>query len=103
MGLGLCCAIGVLVISYRLHSLMGVIDLIVIFFFPYFSFRCIVTDGVCGMVFCGQGTCQKSNTSALGFECECNPGWKRIQIGPVSFPACLIPNCKLLFLSFCYT
>ncbi|KAG4199078.1 hypothetical protein ERO13_A05G126700v2 [Gossypium hirsutum] len=46
---------------------------------------------------CGQGTCQASNNSLLGFDCLCKPGWKKIQIGPFTFPSCLVPNCTIDF------
>ncbi|OMO66853.1 hypothetical protein COLO4_30316 [Corchorus olitorius] len=55
-------------------------------------------DIVCSFIQCGQGSCKASNKSLLGFDCECNPGWKKIQIGPFTFPACLIPNyCDLVW------
>ncbi|OMO54214.1 hypothetical protein CCACVL1_27967, partial [Corchorus capsularis] len=54
-------------------------------------------DIVCSFIKCGEGSCKASNKSLLGFECECNPGWKKIQIGPFTFPACLIPNCTVDF------
>ncbi|XP_025012827.1 uncharacterized protein LOC8271351 isoform X1 [Ricinus communis] len=50
-------------------------------------------DGICASIFCGQGTCKNINASFLDFECECNSGWKKIQIGPLTFPSCLLPNC----------
>ncbi|KDP37170.1 hypothetical protein JCGZ_06226 [Jatropha curcas] len=53
-------------------------------------------DGLCALVYCGQGTCKNSNNTLLpGFECECYSGWKKIEIGPVTFPSCLIPNCTV--------
>ncbi|MBA0594867.1 hypothetical protein Gorai_011757 [Gossypium raimondii] len=39
----------------------------------------------CSVIDCGQGTCQASNNSLLGFDCLCKPGWKKIQIGTVDF------------------
>ncbi|KAF8389027.1 hypothetical protein HHK36_025712 [Tetracentron sinense] len=55
-----------------------------------------LTDIACAVVNCGQGTCKASNATLLGFDCECNPGWKKIQIGPLTFPSCLVPNsCSL--------
>ncbi|RVW28956.1 hypothetical protein CK203_094780 [Vitis vinifera] len=36
--------------------------------------RCIASNGV------------------LGFDCECNPGWKKIRIGALTFPSCIVPN-----------
>ncbi|XWS20358.1 hypothetical protein CRYUN_Cryun31cG0094600 [Craigia yunnanensis] len=56
-----------------------------------------VADIVCSFINCGQGTCKASNNSLLGFDCECNPGWRKIQIGPLTFPTCLIPNCTVDF------
>ncbi|KAH7547338.1 hypothetical protein FEM48_Zijuj01G0299100 [Ziziphus jujuba var. spinosa] len=52
---------------------------------------------VCAAINCGQGTCKASNASLLGFDCECYPGWKKIQIGPLTFPSCLLPNCTVDF------
>jgi hypothetical protein len=58
-------------------------------------------DGFCVdilyLINCGQGTYKASNASLLGFECECNPGWTTIQIGPLTFPSCVIPNCESLY------
>ncbi|XP_021665302.2 uncharacterized protein LOC110653820 isoform X1 [Hevea brasiliensis] len=51
-------------------------------------------DGLCGSVFCGLGTC-KSISTWPGFECDCYSGWNKIQIGPLTFPSCLIPNCTI--------
>ncbi|GMI91852.1 hypothetical protein HRI_002854500 [Hibiscus trionum] len=51
----------------------------------------------CSIIDCGQGTCQPSTNSLLGFECICKPGWKKIQTGPFTFPYCLIPNCTIDF------
>ncbi|PPD71258.1 hypothetical protein E1A91_D05G135900v1 [Gossypium mustelinum] len=52
----------------------------------------------CSVIDCGQGTCQASNNSLLGFDCLCKPGWKKIQIGPFTFPSCLVPNyCDLVW------
>ncbi|XP_028108752.1 uncharacterized protein LOC114307554 [Camellia sinensis] len=52
---------------------------------------------LCAIVNCGQGTCVPSNATLLGFECDCYPGWKTIQIGPLTFPSCVVPNCTLDF------
>ncbi|KAK1575713.1 hypothetical protein Q3G72_007751 [Acer saccharum] len=50
------------------------------------------------IVDCGEGRCVNSNNaSLLGFDCVCNPGWKKIQIGNLPFSACLIPNCTINF------
>ncbi|KAL4333452.1 hypothetical protein GQ457_07G032020 [Hibiscus cannabinus] len=51
----------------------------------------------CSIIDCGQGTCQASSNSLLGFECLCKPGWKKFQTGPFTFPLCLIPNCTIDF------
>ncbi|KAJ4832711.1 hypothetical protein Tsubulata_035196, partial [Turnera subulata] len=55
-----------------------------------------MTDDVCDTINCGQGTCIPSS-SFPGFDCECDPGWKKIQIGPLIFPSCVIPNCTVDF------
>ena len=62
-----------------------------------------VADIVFSFINCGQGTCKASNNSLLGFDCECNPGWRKIQTGPLTFPSCLIPNCQFLSLYFLST
>lgn len=54
------------------------------------------TDPVCAFVNCGQGSCIASST---GFDCECYPGWKKIQIGVLTFPSCVVPNCEFVFLA----
>jgi hypothetical protein len=59
----------------------------------------VCAAAVCAMIKCGQGTCKPSNASIIGFDCECDPGWKEIQIGPLTFPSCVIPNCEFLSLS----
>ncbi|MBA0623031.1 hypothetical protein Godav_008526 [Gossypium davidsonii] len=73
---------------------------------PWLGFPRNDQDGTCGhvagvfcsVIDCGQGTCQASNNSLLGFDCLCKPGWKKIQIGPFTFPSCLVPNyCDLVW------
>ncbi|PSR96097.1 Slit 2 protein like [Actinidia chinensis var. chinensis] len=49
------------------------------------------------LINCGQGKCFASNASVLGFDCECYPGWKKLQIGTWTFPSCVVPNCTLDF------
>ncbi|KAB1218613.1 hypothetical protein CJ030_MR3G026493 [Morella rubra] len=56
-----------------------------------------VSDVVCALRNCGQGTCKASNSSLFGFDCECHPGWKKIQIVPLAFPSCVVPNCTVDF------
>ncbi|XP_062153986.1 uncharacterized protein LOC133862230 isoform X2 [Alnus glutinosa] len=57
-----------------------------------------IEAAVCAMIKCGQGTCKPSNASIIGFDCECDPGWKEIQIGPLTFPSCVVPNsCALVW------
>ncbi|XP_042484308.1 uncharacterized protein LOC122064631 isoform X2 [Macadamia integrifolia] len=51
----------------------------------------------CDLINCGEGTCNSSGSSFLGFECECNPGWNKIQIGSLSFSSCVVPNCTVDF------
>ncbi|XP_019068284.2 uncharacterized protein [Solanum lycopersicum] len=53
-------------------------------------------DGPCKFVDCAKGKCVETGEFAgLGFECICDPGWKQIQLGPITFPACNAPNCTL--------
>ncbi|KAJ6942536.1 hypothetical protein NC652_008375 [Populus alba x Populus x berolinensis] len=55
-------------------------------------------DDVCALINCGEGACKASNASVLGFDCECYSGWKKIQIGPLTFPSCIVPNsCNLVW------
>ncbi|KAL3598458.1 hypothetical protein D5086_006376 [Populus alba] len=54
-------------------------------------------DDVCALINCGEGACKASNASVLGFDCECYSGWKKIQIGPLTFPSCIVPNCTVDF------
>ncbi|XP_062023306.1 uncharacterized protein LOC133739535 [Rosa rugosa] len=66
-----------------------------------------IHDIVCSVpgVNCAQGKCKYSNDSShsidvpglgrVGFDCDCNPGWKKIQIGPFTYPSCLIPDCTV--------
>lgn len=54
--------------------------------------------GLCKILNCGKGTCNKSSAQSLGIipVCECNPGWKQPSIGiSLSFLPCVIPNCTL--------
>ncbi|XP_057969829.1 uncharacterized protein LOC131158907 [Malania oleifera] len=51
----------------------------------------------CEFVKCGEGTCNTSTDSVLGFHCECKPGWKKLKIGHLSFPSCVVPNCTVNF------
>ncbi|KAM3246124.1 protein jagged-1 [Capsicum annuum] len=53
-------------------------------------------DGVCEKVDCVKGECVETGAFlGLGFECVCDPGWTQMQLGPVAFPACTVPNCTL--------
>ncbi|WMV22237.1 hypothetical protein MTR67_015622 [Solanum verrucosum] len=53
-------------------------------------------DGVCKFVDCAKGKCVATGEFlGLGFECICDPGWKQIQLGPITYPACNVPNCTL--------
>ncbi|XP_065867189.1 uncharacterized protein [Euphorbia lathyris] len=68
-----------------------------------FSLLCVFTcyptvtsqdEGICDLIYCGEGSC-KLTSSFPFFECDCFPGWNKIQIGPLPFAACLLPNCTL--------
>ncbi|PHU24722.1 hypothetical protein BC332_09829 [Capsicum chinense] len=56
-------------------------------------------DGVCEKVDCVKGKCVETGAFlGLGFECVCDPGWTQMQLGPVAFPACTVPNsCSLIW------
>lgn len=54
--------------------------------------------GLCKILNCGKGTCNKSSAQLLDIipVCECDPGWKQPSIGvSLSFLPCVIPNCTL--------
>ncbi|KAL4302246.1 hypothetical protein GQ457_10G016690 [Hibiscus cannabinus] len=38
----------------------------------------------CTIVDCAQGTCRESDTSLLGFKCDCYPGWIKFQFGTLN-------------------
>lgn len=44
---------------------------------------------------CVKGKCVETGEFlGLGFKCECDPGWTQIQLGPLTIPACTLPNCE---------
>ncbi|KAK0595585.1 hypothetical protein LWI29_008062 [Acer saccharum] len=49
----------------------------------------------CALIDCGEGSCVSSDSSILGIDCVCKPGWKTIQIANLTYPSCLIPNCSI--------
>ncbi|KAK7280079.1 hypothetical protein RJT34_25141 [Clitoria ternatea] len=56
-------------------------------------------EDVCKEVECGKGTCKASKNSTFLFECDCDPGWKRV-LSPhddesLKFLPCIVPNCSL--------
>ncbi|KAJ8773473.1 hypothetical protein K2173_004303 [Erythroxylum novogranatense] len=55
------------------------------------------TPTACKLINCGQGTCVANGSAALGFGCQCNTGWEKMQLGPLTFPSCVVPNCTLDF------
>ncbi|KAL4559963.1 hypothetical protein LXL04_032109 [Taraxacum kok-saghyz] len=55
-----------------------------------------IKPDACANVTCGEGHCVPDLMGLL-FHCECNPGWKTIQVGPMSFGSCIIPNCTVDF------
>ncbi|XP_011045375.1 PREDICTED: chitin-binding lectin 1-like [Populus euphratica] len=71
--------------TFKIHLLL--------FFLMAVTVSSTLQGDVCALINCGHGTCKASNASLLGFECECNSGWKKIEIGPLTFPSCVIPNC----------
>lgn len=50
-------------------------------------------DLLCRWVQCGEGKCVASNATLFGFDCECNAGWKQIEIDFIVLPPCIVPNC----------
>ncbi|KAJ8637698.1 hypothetical protein MRB53_011965 [Persea americana] len=56
------------------------------------------TESICESVNCGQGQCKAENGTLFpSFECECLPGWKKVEIGPITLPPCVLPNCTINF------
>ncbi|KAK7255305.1 hypothetical protein RIF29_28712 [Crotalaria pallida] len=55
---------------------------------------------VCKLVYCGKGTCNVAPNALFGFRCDCDSGWKKLQIhlppilgnDTIEFPPCIIPN-----------
>ncbi|CAN4088892.1 unnamed protein product [Withania somnifera] len=53
-------------------------------------------EGACSYFDCGNGKCVETGEYAgLGFQCNCDAGWTQIQLGPITYPACNVPNCTL--------
>ncbi|KAK4844124.1 hypothetical protein QYF36_016806 [Acer negundo] len=48
----------------------------------------------CAVINCGEGSCVSSDSTFLGVDCVCKPGWKTIQIANLTIPYCL-PNCTI--------
>ncbi|PPD93521.1 hypothetical protein GOBAR_DD09550 [Gossypium barbadense] len=51
----------------------------------------------CAIVNCGKGSCQDTDNSSFGFQCNCYSGWNQFQVGSLIFPPCIVPNCTLNF------
>ncbi|TKY64521.1 hypothetical protein E2542_SST14419 [Spatholobus suberectus] len=51
-------------------------------------------DDICSIVYCGKGTCHRS-TELIGFGCDCDSGWNKLNVGPFELPPCIIPNCTV--------
>ncbi|VFQ65288.1 unnamed protein product [Cuscuta campestris] len=65
---------------------------------PPSSFDGSSKDKVCNKVGCGKGSCRASGSSVLGYECECDPGWKQTLLQSdtlFKFLPCVIPNCSI--------
>ncbi|MBA0777432.1 hypothetical protein Gotri_005450 [Gossypium trilobum] len=46
----------------------------------------------CAIVNCGKGSCQDTDNSSFGFQCNCYSGWNQFQVGSLIFPPCIVPN-----------
>lgn len=57
----------------------------------------VFEEFVCQFANCGEGTCKAPPKGTLfpPFDCECNPGWKKIELFNITLPPCLLPNCTL--------
>lgn len=56
-----------------------------------------VGEDPCTPEICGKGKCVNSSSSAAGFECNCDKGWKQARSDDdqfFKFLPCVIPNCK---------
>ncbi|KAJ0985622.1 hypothetical protein J5N97_003978 [Dioscorea zingiberensis] len=62
------------------------------------QFDSIPGDILCGVVGCGQGTCNTSvSNPPFFFDCDCYPGWTKVKIKDLVFPPCILPNCSINF------
>ncbi|PPS20492.1 hypothetical protein GOBAR_AA00059 [Gossypium barbadense] len=51
----------------------------------------------CAIANCGKGSCQDTDNSSFGFQCDCYSGWNQFQVGSLILPPCIVPNCTLNF------
>ncbi|MQM04189.1 hypothetical protein Taro_036981 [Colocasia esculenta] len=50
--------------------------------------------GLCESVECGKGRCRTDSSRMLGYVCECDAGWTKLDDRFQQLP-CVIPNCTL--------
>ncbi|KAI3512630.1 hypothetical protein L1887_19948 [Cichorium endivia] len=68
--------------------------LLLLCLFAFFSYS---LQDACTNVTCGEGKCVLNDPLGLLSHCDCNPGWKTIQIGLMPIGSCIIPNCTMDF------
>ncbi|KAJ8535978.1 hypothetical protein K7X08_034379 [Anisodus acutangulus] len=85
--------------SYTFGFALNVVVLGILIYVSIFNIATTAdgsADGPCEHVDCANGKCVETGEFlGLGFKCVCDPGWKQMQLGPVAFPACNIPDCTL--------
>ncbi|KAK1360137.1 hypothetical protein POM88_044611 [Heracleum sosnowskyi] len=94
---------GSCILTFSLHSTFKL--LLFLLCFSYTSIVPTTSQGVppflqgvgCAVMNCGEGTCIGSNTTVLGFDCVCKPGWKQIPLVSSIIPFCALPNCTVNF------
>ncbi|XWS26913.1 hypothetical protein CRYUN_Cryun26dG0071000 [Craigia yunnanensis] len=60
------------------------------------SISSLLPVNACATVNCGQGTCRETDNSSFGFECDCNSGWNKYQIGSMVLPPTSSPTLVTL-------
>lgn len=57
---------------------------------------------MCKVIVCGKGKCVGSNSSSLGYECECEKGWTQSRPhdgNSFKFLPCVVPQCQFFLIS----
>ncbi|XP_075110554.1 uncharacterized protein LOC107806950 isoform X2 [Nicotiana tabacum] len=84
--------------NYNLGFTPNIVVLGIFIIISIFNIATTSADGICENVDCVKGKCVEGGSFlGMGFDCVCDLGWKKMQLGPISFPACNFPNCTLDF------